>query len=146
MADEPALGPVDFILVRFPGSRMTGGGLEHLADLHDRGIITVLDLMAVQREADGSVVIVDVSDVDSDGELDLTILEGAPSGMLDEDDANQAAELIEPGDTAALLVYENTWARPLVSALHAGGAELISSGRIPADELMQTLDALEASV
>ena len=85
-----------------------------------------------------------IADLDGDGTLDLAVFEGVESGLIDDEDLRQAADLIEPGKVVALLMYENTWAIPFVSAMRRVGAELIASGRIPADEVIAALDALEA--
>jgi hypothetical protein len=137
-------GPIDYLAVEFPEARMRGEGLAALLDLVDRGIIRLLDLRAVTREADGTFTAVAVTDLDNDGTLDLAVFEGVESGLLDDDDLQRAADLIEPGKVVALLVYENTWAIPFVSAMRRVGAELIASGRIPADEIIAALDSLEA--
>jgi hypothetical protein len=141
---EMAVGPIDYLAIELPAARMKGEGLAALVDLVDRGIIRVLDLRAVTREADGTFTAVAITDLDHDGTLDLAIFEGVESGLLDDDDLRQAAELIEPGKVVALLLYENTWAAPFVVAMRRAGAELIASGRIPADEVEAMLDALEA--
>jgi Family of unknown function (DUF6325) len=137
-------GPIDYLALEFPEARMRGEGLAALLDLVDRGIIRLLDLRAVTRESDGTFTAVAITDLDNDGTLDLAIFEGVESGLLDDEDLQKAADLIEPGKVVALLVYENTWAIPFVSAMRRVGAELIASGRIPADEVIAALDSLEA--
>ena len=137
-------GPIDYLAVEFPEARMRGEGLAALVDLVDRGIIRLLDLRAVTRESDGTFTAVAITDLDNDGTLDLAIFEGVESGLLDDEDLQKAADLIEPGKVVALLVYENTWAIPFVNAMRRVGAELIASGRIPADEVIAALDSLEA--
>jgi Family of unknown function (DUF6325) len=137
-------GPIDYLAVEFPEARMRGEGLAALVDLVDRGIIRLLDLRAVTREADGTFTAVAITDLDNDGTLDLAIFEGVESGLLDDEDLQKAADLIEPGKVVALIVYENTWAIPFVNAMRRVGAELIASGRIPADEVIAALDSLEA--
>jgi Family of unknown function (DUF6325) len=137
-------GPIDYLAMEFPEARMKGEGLAALLDLVDRGIIRLLDLRAVVREADGTFNAVAITDLDHDGTLDLAVFEGVESGLLDDDDLQSAADLIEPGKVVALLVYENTWAIPFVSAMRRVGAQLIASGRIPADEVIAALDSLEA--
>ena len=141
---EQAVGPIDYLALELPAARMKGEGFAALVDLVDRGIIRILDLRVVKREADGTFTAMAITDLDHDGTLDLAIFEGIESGMLDDDDLRQAAELIEPGKVVALLLYENTWAAPFVAAMRRAGAELIASGRIPADEVESILDALEA--
>src|SRR5690349_11884052 len=122
MADNDALGPISYVIVEFPGNQMTGEGLPILVDLVDRGVIRILDLAFVTKDADGSVVAVDISDLDGDGELDLTVFEGASSGLLDESDLADAGPALEPGSSAAILVFENTWAAGFTQALRNGGA------------------------
>jgi dihydroorotase-like cyclic amidohydrolase len=141
---EQVVGPIDYLALELPAAKMKGEGLAALVDLVDRGIIRILDLRVVKREADGTFTAMAITDLDNDGTLDLAIFEGIESGLLDDDDLRQAAELIEPGKVVALLLYENTWAAPFVAAMRRAGAELIASGRIPADEVEAILDALEA--
>src|SRR4051794_28642767 len=105
--DLEEMGPIDYLVVEFPGSRMTGEGLPLLVDLVDRGIIRILDLLFIKREEDGSVVGVAVTDLDHDGELDLAVFEGASSGILHQDDVDEVTSVLKPGNSAAILVYEN---------------------------------------
>ena len=145
MTDETALGPVDYLIVEWPaGKEPTGEGLAILGDLTDRGLIRVLDLAFVRKEEDGSVSGLALADIDGDGELDLTIFEGVSSGLLDSTDVAKAGEVIEPGSSAGLLIYENSWAAPFVAALRRGGAQLVSAGFIPMDDLLASLDASES--
>jgi hypothetical protein len=145
MADQDvALGPIDYLALEFPEARMNGEGLAAIIDLVDRGLIRILDLRAVKREVDGTFTEIEIADFDSDGTLDLAIFQGVSSGLLDEDDLSQAASLIEPGKVVALLVWENSWAAPFVAAMRRVGADVIASGRIPADDVIAMLDALEA--
>ena len=138
-------GPIDYIVVEFPGSRMTGEGFPLLVELHETGIIRVLDLTFVSRGLDGSVTAVEISDIDGDGQLDLAVFEGASSGLIGPDDIDEAASVIEPGSSAAILVYENSWAAPFATALRRGGAQLVASGRIPVQAILAALDASETT-
>jgi len=139
------VGPIDYLALEFPGARLTGEGLAALVDLTDRGIIRILDLLVATVAADGSFAVVEITDLDGDGTLDLAVFEGVQSGLLDEDDIAQSAALAQPGSAVGLLVYENTWAGPFVSAMRGAGAEIIASGRIPADDVVAALDALESA-
>ena len=138
-------GPIDYLVVEFPGSRMTGEGLPLLVDLVDAGIIRILDLVFVKRNLDGSVTAMEIADFDKDGALDLAVFEGASSGLLGQDDVNEAASVIEPGSSAGVLVYENVWAAPFAAALRRGGGQLVASGRIPVQAILAALDAAEAA-
>ena len=137
------MGPIDYLIVEFPGSRMTGEGLPLLVDLVDRGIIRILDLVFVKKEQDGSVRGVAIADLDKDGQLDLAVFEGASSGLLGQEDLDEAGRVLEPGSSAGLLVYENRWAAPFAKALRKGGGQLVANGRIPVQAVLAALDATE---
>jgi hypothetical protein len=142
--DEDVLGPVDYVVVEFPGNKMTGEGFPILLDLVDRGIIRILDLVFITKGEDGSVAGIAIADFDSDGTLDLAVFEGASSGLIDDSDIEEAGDVIEPGSSAGLLIYENRWAAPFAAALRRGGAELVARGPIPAEELVSAVDAAES--
>ena len=142
---EQDVGPIDYLAVELPGGRLTGKGLAALVDLTDRGIIRILDLVVAQVDEDGGFTAVEVADLDGDGELDLAVFEGVRSGLLDEEDLAKSAALVEPGNAVGMLVYENTWAGPFVTAMRSAGAEVIASGRIPAEDVIAALDALDAA-
>jgi Family of unknown function (DUF6325) len=138
------IGPIDYLIVEFPGSRMTGEGLPLLVDLADRGIIRIIDLVFVKRELDGSVSGLAIADLDQDGDLDLAVFEGASSGLLGQDDIDEASSVLEPGNSAGILVYENRWAAPFAAALRRGGAQVVATGRIPVEDVVAALDTAEA--
>ena len=144
VTDLEQMGPIDYLVVEFPGSRMTGEGLPLLIDLVDRGIIRILDFVFVKKELDGSMRGVAIADLDHDGSLDLAVFEGASSGLVDQDDIDDAGGVLEPGSSAGILVYENVWAAPLATALRRGGAQLVAGGRIPVQAVLAALDAAEA--
>jgi hypothetical protein len=139
------LGPIDYLVVEFPGSRMTGEGLPLLVDLVDQGVIRILDLVFVTKGEDGSVRGLELADIDGDGALDLTVFEGAASGLLDEDDIEEAGGVLQNGSSAGILVYENTWAAPFAAAVRRGGGQLVATGRIPFDAIVAAATADEAS-
>src|SRR3984957_14733336 len=105
-----SLGPSSYLVVEFPGSKMTGEGFPILVDLVDRGVIRILDLVFVTRGMDGSIQAVALEDVDRDGEFDLAIFEGVSSGLIDHSDIADATSVIEPGSSAGILIFENRWA------------------------------------
>jgi Family of unknown function (DUF6325) len=144
--DDIELGPIDYLVVEWPaGKEPTGEGLGMLADMTDRGLIRVIDLAFVMKEEDGTVKGLALTDLDADGSLDLIQFEGASSGVLGEDDYQEASAALEPGCSAAILVYENRWAAPFATALRRSGAQLVASGRIPVNALLQKLEELEAA-
>ncbi|MGA5822947.1 DUF6325 family protein [Kitasatospora sp. NPDC094028] len=137
------LGPIDYLVVEFPGTRLTGEGMPLLLDLVDRGIIRILDLSFIRKEPDGSFTALEAADLDGDGQLDLTVFDGASSGLLGDDDISETAKALEPGSSAAVLVYENLWAAPLAAALRRAGAQFVAGGRIPVQSVLAALEALD---
>jgi Family of unknown function (DUF6325) len=141
--DSGTLGPIGYLIVEFPESKMTGEGMPILMDLVDRGVVRVLDLAFVHRDTDGSTQVIEAGDIDADGTFDFAVFAGASSGLLDEGDVSEASAAIAPGASAAILIYENRWATPFVQALRRGGAELVAAGYIPQDAILASLEAAE---
>jgi hypothetical protein len=137
-------GPIDYILVEWPGRQPNGEVAPHLVDLVDRGLIRILDLVFVAKDEDGTVRGLEISEVG--GEVaELSIFEGASSGLLSEEDIDEAGGVMEPGTSAALLVFENTWAAPFATAVRRSGGQLAASGRIPVQAVLAALEAAEAN-
>jgi hypothetical protein len=142
--DDEAMGPISYLIVEFPGNKMTGEGFAELVDLVDRGIIRILDLQFVTCRDDGSVAAIELGDIDRDGEFDLAVFEGSSSGLLDQSDFDDAAGALQPGSSAGILIFENRWATTFVQALRKGEAQLVAAGYIPMDDVAAALDATEA--
>jgi Family of unknown function (DUF6325) len=141
--DASEMGPIDFLVMEFDGDRLTGESLPLLVDLVDRGIIRILDLVFV-RKTGGVVSTLTIAEIDAEEGLDLTVFEGAWSGLVDRDDIDEAGQVLADGRVAVLVVYENSWAAPLVGALRRSGAEVVAGGRITVDALVGALDATES--
>ncbi|MHC3367622.1 DUF6325 family protein [Rhodococcus aetherivorans] len=142
-SDIDEMGPVDYLVIEFPADRPPdGSALPLLRDLVERGIIRVLDLAFVRKDPDGSVAGIDIAEVGLEGEIDVTLFAEAASGLLGDTDFEEAGAALEPGCSAAVLVYENTWAAPFARALRRNGAQLVASGRIPVQSILSSLDAL----
>jgi hypothetical protein len=142
--ERGALGPVSYLIVEFPGNKMKGEAFPILMDLVDRGLIRILDLEFVTRDKDGSMRTIELMDVDHDGKFDMAILEGSNSGLLDASDLADASSVIEPGSSAAIMIFENHWAMPFVQALRRSSAQLVAAGYIPQDELAEAVTATES--
>jgi hypothetical protein len=146
-AHAEELGPVDIVVIAYPaGAPMTGEAVPMLLDLVERGIIRVLDVMFVIKDADGTYSGFEATNLDDKSVGDFSAFEGASSGLLGDDDVATAAEGIEPGSAAALLIYENRWAAPFAAAVRRNGGRLVGFQRIPMQELIASLDAAEAAV
>jgi hypothetical protein len=137
------LGPVDWIVVEFPGSRFKGEIAPALDDLAARGIIKVLDLLLIRKDEDGSLEFFELSDLDESEIGTLRLYESALAMLLSEEDVEAVAAAVEPGSTAALLVWENSWAAPFASAVRHAGGQLAASGRIPVQALLAAIEADE---
>ena len=137
------MGPIDYLIVEWPDRQPSGEAAPHLIDLVDRGLIRILDLAFIAKGEDGSVAALEIADL-GDGVEAFAAFEGASSGLLSDDDVVAAGEALEPGTSAALLVYENRWAAPFAAALRRTGAQLVASGRIPIQDVLAALEAAEA--
>ena len=137
-------GPIDYILVEWPGQQPNGEVAPHLVDLVDRGLIRILDLALIAKDEDGSVAGIEIEEL-GDGAMELSVFEGASSGLLSEEDIDEAGGVMEPGTSAALLVFENTWAAPFAAAVRNSGGQLVASGRIPVQAVLAALDAAESA-
>jgi Family of unknown function (DUF6325) len=140
------LGPVDIVVIAYPADApMTGEAVPIVLDLVERGIIRVLDVMFVVKEQDGTYSGFEATDLDSKGVGDFAVFEGASSGLLGDDDVAAAGDEIEPGSAAVILVYENRWAGPFAAAVHRNGGRLVGFQRVPAQDLIASLEAAEAA-
>ncbi len=143
--DDVELGPISYLVVEFPGAKLTGKGMEELLRLTDQGLVRVLDLVFLMKSADGTVTVAEIADLDHDGTLDLAVFQGASSDLLDEDDIAEAGQAVEPNNAAAVLLFANTWAIPFVQGLRSSGAQLVAAGYIPMDHVAEALDLQEAA-
>ena len=139
--DVDELGPVDWIVVEFPGSKFNGEIAPALADLVERDLIRVLDLLILKKESDGTLEAFELSDLDEAEIGGLRSHEAELAMLLGEEDVNAVAAAVEPGSSAAVLVWENTWAAPFGSAVRRAGGQLVASGRIPIQALLAAVEA-----
>ena len=143
-ADElEEMGPIDYLIIEWPNRQPTGEAAPILVDLVDRGLVRVIDIAFLAKGEDGSVTTLELSSLAQQSES-LKELAGASSGLLSDEDAEEAAAALEPGSSAAILVYENRWAAPFAAALRRSGGQLVASGRIPVQSILASLDATEA--
>jgi dihydroorotase-like cyclic amidohydrolase len=141
-AELEDMGPIDYLVIEWPGRQPTGEAAPHLVDLVERGLIRVLDLAFITKDEDGKVAGVEISEVAEQVE-EMKVFEGASSGLITDDDLGEAAEALEPGTSATLLIYENSWAAPFAAAVRRSGGQLVANGRIPVQGIIAALDAIE---
>ena len=136
------MGPIDYVLIAWPDPHPNGEIAPLLVDLVDRGIIRILDLAFVAKADDGSVAGLEIADV-GEQVADLKVFEGVSSGLLSDDDLEEAGAALDPGSAAAVLVFENRWAAPFAVAVRRSGGQLVANGRIPIQAILAALDASE---
>jgi hypothetical protein len=142
---EQHVGPIDYLVLEFPEAKITGRGMAILLDLVDRGIIRILDIAFMVKDEDGTVAAIDLAAA-ADGEsAGFSEFEGASTGLLGDEDLQEAAAALEPGTSAAVLVWENRWAAPVAVALRKSGGQLVASGRLPIQAILASLEAIEAA-
>jgi hypothetical protein len=137
------LGPVDIVVIGYPaGAPMTGSAGQVLLDEVHKGTISVLDALFVTKNGDGTFSGFDATGLEQGSVGDFNVFEGASSGLLGGDDVATAADAIEPGTSAVMIMYENRWAAPFISAVHENGGVFVDAQRIPHQDL---IDAAQAS-
>jgi len=137
------LGPVDYLVVRFPAdkAKFSGEVASKLTELSSSGTIRVLDLIVLAKDADGTVEASELRDLDDSEVGELRALEADLAVLLAESDVEDVGESLEPVSAAAVLVWENTWAAPFASAVRRSGGELVAGGRIPTQALLAAVEA-----
>ena len=139
------MGPIDYVVLEWKGEQPDAGEVQPLLlDLVDSGIIRILDIAFLAKDEDGSVSGIDIGDLKQVAAA-FAEFEGASSGLLGFDDLQEAAAALDPGTSAAVLVWENRWAAPVAAALRRSGGQLVASGRLPIQAIIAALDAVEAS-
>ena len=144
MAQDPLdeLGPIDYAVLEWPaGTAPSGEAAPMIVDLVDRGLIRIIDVAFVAKGEDGSVAALDLGAFGAGFEE----FDGASSGVLGNEDLEEAASALEPGATAAIIVWENHFIAPIAAAIRRSGGQLVATGRIPVQDLMASLDVLETA-
>jgi hypothetical protein len=133
------MGPIDYVVLEWPREQPTGQAAPMIVDLVERGIIRVLDIAFLGKDENGVPYAIEISDLDDA----FAAFAGASSGLIRSEDLEAAAEVLEPGTSAAVLIWENRWAAPVAVALRRSGGQLVASGRIPVQAIIAALDATE---
>ncbi|MGC4959845.1 DUF6325 family protein [Gordonia sp. DT218] len=134
------LGPIDYVVLEWPDKQPNGEAIPYLIDLVDRGVIRIIDLAFVMKDDDGSITQLELDQLGADFE----VFDGVATDLISTDDVSEAASVLQPGTAAAIIVYENSWAAGFAAALRRNGGQMVSAGRIPMDEFLETLEAAEA--
>jgi hypothetical protein len=134
------IGPVEYLIVAFPGNKFRGEIAPALADLVEAGTIRLMDIAFVGKDEDGEVTAFEITDIDPDVREGLERLGVEPTGLFNEEDLTAAAEELEPNSSAALLVWEDVWAREVAQAMRDAGGELFDFGRLPHEVVQAARD------
>jgi uncharacterized membrane protein len=141
MSDEESTGAIEIAVVEFPGSKFKGEIVPAMIELVENGIVTIIDLAFVTKGDDGTVVGLELADLDDETEAAFDDLDGEVSGLLSDEDLQQAGEALSPGSSAMLIVWENTWARRLVTAVRDAGGRLVAHDRLDAETVAAAMAA-----
>jgi hypothetical protein len=136
--DIDEMGPIDYLVLEWPGRQPSGEAVPLILDLVDRGVIRLIDVAFMVKDEEGGVAALDLAELPEFAEFT-----GASTGLLDQDDLDEAANALEPGTSAAVLVWENRWAAPVAVAIRRSGGQVVASGRIPVQAILASLDALD---
>jgi hypothetical protein len=139
------IGPVEYMIVSFPGNRFRGEIAPALGKLIEANTIRIIDLSFVSKDADGSVAAFELSDLDEEVRSGLEALGFEATGFLGEEDLMDAGAALEPNSSAALLLWEDVWAAELADSLRDAGGELVAIGRIPHDAVMEAREFVLAA-
>ena len=142
---DDELGPVAFLAIEFPGGQITAAGFEKLLSMADQGVVEILDMEFITKDAGGTSKKVDVWEFAVPDGVDLSVWAGASSGLLDDSDVGEISAAMQPGSVAVVVIYENRWVLGLVDAWRREGARMIADGGLSADDIVAALDATEPS-
>jgi uncharacterized membrane protein len=138
------IGPVEYLVVGFPGNKFTGEIAPALAQLVDDKLVRILDLVFIGKDDDGTVVTFEVDDIE--GVASFSVVDGEIGGLIGDDDISHAAAALQPGNSAALLLWEDVWATKFVEAVRNADGILLEGGRIPHELIEAALSSLPAAV
>ena len=138
------MGPIDYVVLEWPGRQPKGDAAPLILELVDRGIIRILDIALMVKAEDGSIAAIDLGELEGDG-ASFAEFQGAATGLLSQEDLEEAANALQPGTSAAVLMWENRWAAPVAIALRRSGGQLVASGRIEIQAMLAALELLEES-
>jgi uncharacterized membrane protein len=139
------IGPVDYAIVAFPGNQFQGDIAPALADLVEAGTIRIIDVVFVGKDENGDVLSAELLDIDPQVRAGLEKMDVEVTGLFSDEDLEAAAESLEPNSSAALILWENLWAKEVAQAIRNAGGELVDFGRLPHDVVQSAREAIAAS-
>ncbi len=135
-----ALGPVEYAVIAFPGNRFNGDVVPALSELVENDTVHIIDLVFVHKDEDGTLTIGEIEQLDAELGAVFAELEGDIEDLLNEEDLQDISALLPPNSSAAVIIWESLWAARFAAAVRDSGGELVDSGRIPHEVVMQALE------
>lgn len=145
MTEAAEIGPVEYLIVAFPGNQFRGEIAPALADLVEAGTIRIIDIAFAGKDENGDLVAFELSALDPDVQQALEKLGAEPSGLFNEEDLTAVAETLDPGSSAAVLAWENVWAKSVAGAIRDAGGELYDYDRVPHEVVMSAHEWAKAN-
>ena len=133
MTEAAEIGPVEYLIVAFPGNQFRGEIAPALADLVEAGTIRIIDIAFAGKDEKGEITAFELTALDPAVQQALEKLGAEPTGLFSEEDLIRVAETLDPGSSAAVLAWENLWAKPVAGAIRDAGGELYDYDRVPHD-------------
>jgi len=143
MVEGLNVGPIELAVIEFPGSNFQGDIVPAIVDLIDAGTVALLDLVVVVKDPDGNVSSLELWDLDDALKSPFDSVDGEVGGMLSADDIALIGDSLDPGSTAGVVLWENTWSRPFVAAIQAAGGKLVAHDRIDAETAAAALASIQ---
>jgi uncharacterized membrane protein len=137
-----SMGPVEYVVIAFPGNRFKGEIVPAVAELVDNDVVRILDVAFIKKDADGNVTMFEYDSLDDVLEFGFADVDGEAGGVLNDEDLELAAEALEPDSSAALIVWEHRWAARVAQAIRDAGGRIIAGERVPDEIVEQALDGL----
>jgi uncharacterized membrane protein len=131
-----SIGPVEYVVIGFPGNRFKGEIVPEVAELVDNGVVRIIDVAFIKKDAEGNVTMFEYDALDDVLAFGFADVDGEAGGVLNDEDLELAAETLEPDSSAALIVWEHRWAARVAQAIRAAGGRIIAGERIP-DEIVE---------
>lgn len=139
-----ALGPIELLVISFPGNQFKGEIIPALRELSDKQTIRIIDIIVAVKDSDGTVTIAELADVDEETYAVFDPVAAGVSGILDEEDVRELALALEPNSSAGIMLFENTWARDFVGSVERAKGELVFDARVPASVVKKVQEQLVA--
>jgi uncharacterized membrane protein len=131
-----SMGPVEYVVIGFPGNRFKGEIVPALAELVDNDVIRIIDVAFIKKDADRNITMFEYDTLDDVLAFGFADVDGEAGGVLNDEDLELAAETLEPDSSAALIVWEHRWAARVAQAIRDAGGRIIAGERVP-DEIVE---------